>query len=61
MGGTSQHYVRRMPTAPDHLMESIKNHMPKIKPKPNHGPERLSDVLKRSKGAYSIGKYKPSK
>lgn len=64
MGGTSQHYVRRMPTAPEHLMESIKNHIPKTKPKhaqEKHGPEKLSDVLKRSKGAYSIGKYKPSK
>ncbi|MBZ9656115.1 hypothetical protein [Phyllobacterium lublinensis] len=59
MGGTSQHYVRRMPTAPDHLMESIKSHMPKTKPK--QGPERLSDVLKRSKGAFSIGQYKPTK
>lgn len=59
MGGTSQHYVRRMPTATDHLLESIKSHVPKSKPK--HGPERLSDVLKRSKGAFSIGKYKPAK
>ncbi len=57
MGGTSQHFVRRMPTAPDHLMQSIKQHIPKTK----HEPERLSEVLKRSKGAYSIGKYKPSK
>jgi hypothetical protein len=57
MGGTSQHYVRRMPTAPDHLIDSIKIHVPKTK----HGPETLSEVLKRSKGAYSIGRNKPTK
>jgi ferritin-like metal-binding protein YciE len=57
MGGTTQHFVRRMPTAPDHLMESIKKHIPKTK----REPERLSEVLKRSKGAYSIGRNKPSK
>jgi hypothetical protein len=57
MGGTTQHFVHRMPTAPDHLMESIKKHIPKTK----REPERLSEVLKRSKGAYSIGRNKPSK
>ncbi len=57
MGGSSQHFVRRMPTAPDHLMDSIKKHMPKTK----HEPDRLSDVLKRSKGAYSISKYGTTK
>jgi ferritin-like metal-binding protein YciE len=57
MGGTPQHFVHRMPTAPDHLMESIKKHIPKTK----REPERLSEVLKRSKGAYSIGRNKPSK
>jgi hypothetical protein len=57
MGGTSQHYVRRMPSAPDRLIESIKKPLPKTKSE----PEKLSEVLKRSKGAYSIGKYKPSK
>ncbi len=57
MRGTAQHFVRRMPSAPDHLMDSIKKHLPKTK----HEPERLSDVLKRSKGAYSIGGYKPTK
>ena len=51
MGGSSQHFVRRMPTAPDHLIESIQ------KPKTKHEPERLSEVLKRSKGAYSIRKH----
>jgi hypothetical protein len=42
-----------MPTAPGHLMDASKQHMPKTK----HEPERLSDVLKRSKGAYSIKKH----
>jgi hypothetical protein len=53
MGGSSQHFVRRMPTAPDHLMDSSKQHMPKTK----REPERLSEVLKRSKGAYSIKRH----
>ncbi|RCW86474.1 hypothetical protein C7476_102455 [Phyllobacterium bourgognense] len=53
MGGSSQHFVRRMPTAPGHLMDASKQHMPKTR----HEPERLSDVLKRSKGAYSIKKH----
>jgi hypothetical protein len=34
-------------------MDASKQHMPKTK----HEPERLSDVLKRSKGAYSIKKH----
>lgn len=58
MGGTSnQHFVRRMPTASDHLIDTIK----KATPKPKFNPERLSDILKRSKGAFSITKSKPSK
>ena len=58
MGGTSnQHFVRRMPTASDHLIETIRKRTPKTK----FDPERLSDVLKRSKGAFSITRTKPTK
>ena len=58
MGGTSnQHFVRRMPTASDHLIETIRKQTPKVK----FNPERLSDVLKRSKGAFSITRKQPSK
>ncbi|MDR6632547.1 hypothetical protein J2X72_001331 [Phyllobacterium sp. 1468] len=53
MGGSSQHFIRRMPTAPGHLMDANKHHTPKTR----HEPERLSDVLKRSKGAYSIKRH----
>jgi hypothetical protein len=49
MTATSRQVIRKILTAPAHLLESKKA----ASPKDQRDPKTLSEILKRSKGAYS--------